>query len=63
MSTADESQCWLKAPYISSFYWTLSASVMSTDMSQVGKYSFLPFNDKKCINKEERVRPLPGYCP
>ena len=20
-------------------------------------------NDKKCINKEERVRHLPGYCP
>ena len=21
------------------------------------------YNDKKCINKEERVRHLPGYCP
>ena len=20
-------------------------------------------NDKKCINKEERVQHLPGYCP
>ena len=36
MSTADESQCWLKAPYISSFHWALSASVISTDVSQVG---------------------------
>ena len=21
------------------------------------------YNDKKCINKEERLRHLPGYCP
>ena len=29
-------QCCLKAPYISSFHWTLSTPVISTDVSQVG---------------------------
>ena len=25
--------------------------------------TFVTINDKKCINKEERVQHLPGYCP
>ena len=43
------SQCWQKSPYISPFHQTLSAPVMSTDMSQVGHtlpffLNFLSFN-------------------
>ena len=43
MSTADKSQCWLNAPYNSSFYQNFSAPVMSTDMNQVGVALFPSF--------------------
>ena len=36
-------QCWLKAPYIWSYHWALSATVMSTDVSQVGVALFPSF--------------------
>ena len=41
--------------YILHIQWVLSDPAMSTDVI----HSFLHFN-KKCINKEERVRHLPG---
>ena len=38
-----ELQCWLKAPYILSFYRVLSALMMSTDVSNVGIAIFPSF--------------------
>ena len=43
MSTADESQFWLKALNILSFHWVLSAPVMSTNMSQADVSLFPSF--------------------
>ena len=32
-------------------------------ISSISRLTEILSNDKKCINKEERVRHLPGYCP
>ena len=43
MRVTDESQCWLKAPYILPFQRVLSDTAMFTDMSQVGVTLFPSF--------------------
>ena len=40
-------------------FCTMGANAICTDH----KGTLLRRKDKKCINKEERVRHLPGYCP
>ena len=41
-------------------YWEMHEAMTEfTDYNQYHSY----INGKKCINKQERVRHLPGYCP
>ena len=50
---------WKLSPYSSK--WCIVLQMDSFNLRAI-IFLFL-FNDKKCINKEERVRHLPGYCP